>query len=1173
MKCSICQTENPEQAKFCIECGAKLEYYCPNCGAVTPATGRFCMECGQSLGKPDTPTPVDYDQPRSYTPKHLADKILTHRGAIEGERKLVTVLFADVANFTAMSEKLDPEEVHQIMDECFKILMDEIHKCEGTINQFTGDGVMALFGAPVAHEDHAQRACRASLAIQKSLVGYGAKMKLQYDAPFQMRIGLNSGPVIVGAIGDDLRMDYTAVGDSTNLAARVEQHAEPGQVFLSRETKDIIRDYFEYESVGEMSLKGKSEPQPVYRLASEYLHVRNRFEAGLVRGVTELVGRHREISELRTIFDKVKSGEAQILDVVGEAGIGKSRLAYEFRESLGQEAGFLTGLCMQYGGNINFLPVIDIVKAAFGIGHEMNEEEAEKRIEGRAKGELAGMVPFYRSLLSLKVEDPRFQSLQPEGRKFGTFEAIKDLLIALSEEKPLVVFVEDVHWIDKISEEFFTFFSRCIHGHPIMMLAAYRPEGSRPWAKGIHYQQLGLENLSSRSSVHLVHNILGGLTLETALEQRIIEKTKGNPFFVEEIVRELLERGDIAKTGDQYISARPIAQLHIPNTVQGVLAARMDRLSEDLKRTMQVASVIGRDFAFKILKTILELGDDLRGHLTNLVGLEILYEKALFPELEYIFKHALTQEVAYESLLKQRRQSIHGRIAKAIEELYTERLDEHYELLANHYERSGNVEKAVHYLLLAGEKSNQKNAVHSASEFFQKAIELADSSTFHLVPEIEMRLHYGLAHAFASIGGSTDENLVKRMKKAIKHSQDLGMNEYERKCYYTLGHNTIAWHNQKEAKQILSEGLVRARDLGEKTFESQMLSFTALNACAFSSIRKGYEIAIDAEKIAFEAGDRFSILFARMQRSYSERWLGRAEKSVEFTDDVVGLSQKIGNLAMASIIIGSRGTALVEIGRIEEGIELLNSGIELDEKHGGFFKYALKFNTLGYCYSELHQHEKALELNLRSEEIARGLFNKYPNGRLNHAEMIAQANINVFENLFDQGKMDTAWNRLKSFEKESRSSDFDFLRYIWESRMYVLASRILVHRNDTEQAESLIQRNLQISLAQGSGKRQGCFLRLLGEVQMKKNEFDRAIESLNEAINLLTGAGNARKLWEAHQTLALAFEIMGRASEAQDQWGHAAAVIKKFVNGLSDKGFQDSILSADPVREILAKAG
>ena len=361
MECAKCRTENPEQAKFCIDCGSKIEFHCPGCGAVTPAIGKFCMECGHNLKKPEKLAPLNYDQPHSYTPKHLADKILTHRSAIQGERKLVTVLFADVANFTAMSEKLDPEEVHQIMDGCFKILMDEIHKCEGTINQFTGDGVMALFGAPVAHEDHGQRACRAALAIQKSLMDYGAKIKLQYDAPFQMRIGLNSGPVIVGAIGDDLRMDYTAVGDSTNLAARVEQHTEPGQVFLSRETQNIIRDYFESESVGEMSLKGKLEPQPIYRLVSEYPHVRNRFEAGLVRGVTELVGRHREISELRAIFDKVKSGEAQIVDLVGEAGIGKSRLAYEFRESLGQEAGFLTGLCMQYGGNINFLPVIDVV--------------------------------------------------------------------------------------------------------------------------------------------------------------------------------------------------------------------------------------------------------------------------------------------------------------------------------------------------------------------------------------------------------------------------------------------------------------------------------------------------------------------------------------------------------------------------------------------------------------------------------------------------------------------------------------------------------------------------------------------------------------------------------------------------------------------------------------------
>jgi len=1171
MKCSGCQTENPEQAKFCIECGAKLEFHCSNCRAVTPANGKFCMECGHNLKEAAPQSPVNYKQPHSYTPKHLADKILSHRSAIEGERKLVTVLFADVANFTAMSEKLDPEEVHQLMDGCFKILMDEIHQCEGTINQFTGDGVMALFGAPVAHEDHAQRACRAALAVQEALADYGEKVKGQYGIPFQMRIGLNSGLVIVGAIGDDLRMDYTAVGDTTNLAARVEQHTEPGQVFLSRETQNIIRDYFEAKSVGEMSLKGKSEPQPIYRLVSEYPHVRNRFEAGLVRGITELVGRKREIAELTTAFGKVRLGEAQIVDMVGEAGIGKSRLVYEFRESLGNDTLFLTGLCMQYGGNINFLPVMDLVKAAFGIKQDMDETDVGRRIDKKATGQLAPMIPFYRSLLSFKVDDPKFASLPPEGRKFGTFEAVKDLLIRLSEEKPLVVFVEDVHWIDKISEEFFTFFSRCISEHPIMLLSAYRPEGAPPWAQGMHYQRLWLETLNPQFSIHLVHNVLGGLALEPALENRIVEKTKGNPFFVEEIVRELMEREDIILQDDRYVSTRPIDQLHIPNSVQAVLAARMDRLSEDLKRTMQVASVIGRDFAFKILNTILELGDELRGHLTNLVGLEILYEKALFPELEYIFKHALTQEVAYESLLKQRRQAIHERIAQAIEEIYADRLEEHYELLSHHYEGSGKVRKAVHYLLLAGEKSIEKNAVHSASEFFRKAIALSVSDNFQVTPEIEMRMYYGLALAVVSIGGFADEDFLERMKKAIQHSQDLGMTEYERKCYFTLAQNTLAWHNQREAKQIFSDGLVRARSTGDKILESQMMSFSALNTCAFNNIKKGYEIAIEAGKIGVEANDPFSTVFARIQRSYSEYWLGRAEKSVALTNDILESAEKMGNLALVSILIGSRCCALAEIGHIEQALEDLRRGIELDEKHDTFFKYAMKINTLGYCHAELQQYETALEFNLRAEKIAREMFHRFPNGRLNHGAMIAQANVNILENLFDQGRIDEAWEQLKAFEKESRSGDFDFLRYRWESRMYVLAARILLFRNDLEQAHSVIIKNLQVAKIQGSGKRQGCFLRLLGEVQLKRNEFDPAIENLNKAIDVLTKVGNARKLWEAYQTLASVFEKMGRTSEAQEQWGHAVAVIKKFVNRLSDKGFQESVLSADPVKKILAK--
>ena len=745
MKCPTCHFENQEGKRFCGECGAKLEVLCPSCHSPNPPQFKFCGDCGADLKKPKESPPLDYTAPQSYTPKFLANKILTTRSSIEGERKVVTVLFADVANYTSLAEKLDPEKVHEIMDGCFRILMDEIHRYEGTINQFTGDGVMALFGAPLAHEDHAQRACYAALAIQRDLAEYAKKIEKDTSLPFKMRIGLNSGAVVVGAIGNDLRMDYTAIGDTTNLAARMQQAARPGETWASAATYGLVRDYFHHEPVGTVEVKGKREPQSTYRLLSERSGVYTRFDAGLVRGVTELVGRRPEMEALHSALERAKSSQAQVVDVVGEAGVGKSRLAYEFRKALGNEATFLTGLCVHYGRSINFLPVINVVREAFGIEEGMSEAEAGLRIAGKAAGALAAMIPFYRNLLSLPVDDLKFKSLSAEGRKFGTFEAVKDLLVALSREKPLVVFVDDAHWIDKISQELFTYCSRSVLSHPILLLTSYRPEATPGWAQGAHYQRLGLETLNARSSIRLVRNLLGGVGLEAALEQKIAEKTGGNPFFVEEIVRELVDRGDLVRSGERYVCVRPMEQCEIPGTVQGVLAARMDRLSEDLKKTMQVASVIGRDFAYRLLRSILDLGDELRARLTNLVGLEILYEKALYPELEYIFKHALTQEVAYESLLKQRRQEIHGRIAQAIEELYAGRLEPHCELLAHHWELSDAPDRSIEYLVLAGEKSGRTQAAHAAVDFFTRALAQIERSGLEADPGLLMRIREGRA--------------------------------------------------------------------------------------------------------------------------------------------------------------------------------------------------------------------------------------------------------------------------------------------------------------------------------------------------------------------------------------------------------------------------------------------
>jgi class 3 adenylate cyclase/tetratricopeptide (TPR) repeat protein len=727
MKCPKCQFENREGAKFCKECGKKLELACPQCGNPYKPGARFCDECGQCLTKAKETSPIDYTQPHSYTPKHLADKILTTRSSIEGERKLVTVLFADVANFTSLSEKLDPEEVHQIMDGCFKILLDEIHQYEGTINQFTGDGVMALFGAPVAHEDHAQRACHAALSIQKAIGEYGDKVAKDFSVEFKMRIGVNSGPVIVGAIGDDLRMDYTAVGDTTNLASRMQSLAQPGAVLLSKHTNGLVKDYFDLRSLGKLEVKGKEEPQEAFELLKPG-GAATRLEAAVARGLTKFVGRQNSMGILTESYEKTKNGTGQVVGIVGEAGVGKSRLLYEFRNRLPQgKSTYLEGRCIHFGGAMPYLPILDILRSYFEIGEGERETVIRKRARERIvqlDEKLQGMVPPIQDLLSLKVEDEAYLKLEPRQRKEKVFEALRDLIVRVSQERPLVLAIEDLHWIDKTSEEFLDYFIGWIANVKVMLALLYRPEYTHQWGNRSYFNRVGVDQLTLKSSAELVKAILDGGEAEKELRELILGRAAGNPLFMEELTHTLLENGSIQKEQDRYVLARKPSELQVPDTVQGIIAARIDRLEENLKRIMQVASVIGREFAFRILQTIVGMREELKTHLLTLQGLEFIYEKQLFPELEYIFKHALTQEVAYNSLLRTRRQEIHRKIGKAIEALYAERVEEFYEMLAYHYSRSEDKLKACHYLKLAGDKAWSSSSASEAFSFYKEAIKL-----------------------------------------------------------------------------------------------------------------------------------------------------------------------------------------------------------------------------------------------------------------------------------------------------------------------------------------------------------------------------------------------------------------------------------------------------------------
>jgi class 3 adenylate cyclase/tetratricopeptide (TPR) repeat protein len=672
--------------------------------------------------------PLDYSRPQSYTPKFLAEKILTTRSSVEGERKLVTVLFADVANFTAISEKLDPEEIHGIMDGCFKILMDEVHKYEGTINQFTGDGVMALFGAPLAHEDHAQRACHAALAIQNALTRYGQRLKEEGSIDFKMRIGLNSGPVVVGAIGDDLRMDYTAIGDTINLASRMESNARPGAILVSGHTQRLARDFFTFSSLGPLQVKGKEEPQDAYQLISAS-EVRTRIEASAVSGLTRFVGRAKEIEILREALDKACSGQGQVVGIVGEAGVGKSRIIFEMRR-LFPEHTYLEGRCLHYGGSMAYLPLLDILRSYFEIKEGEREYLINKKMKEKLASLDASLIPPFQDLLSLEPDEV-YRKLEPKQKQERIFEALRDLFIRESQKTPLVLIVEDLHWIDKTSEEFLDYLIGWLANTPVLLLVLYRPEYTHRWVSKSYYTNIRVDQLSLPTSSELVQSILSEGEIVPELRDLILGKAAGNPLFMEELTHTLLENGTIEKKDDRYMLGKKLSDIQVPDTVQGIIAARIDRLDESLKRIMHVASVIGREFAFRILQSITEMKDDLKAHLLNLQGLEFIYEKRLFPELEYIFKHALVQEVAYNSLLLARRKEIHGKIGKAIEELYPDRLPEFYEMLAYHYSKSTDLSKGVEYGQKAAGRAASLHAYAEAARLLEEALKAQETLDPH----------------------------------------------------------------------------------------------------------------------------------------------------------------------------------------------------------------------------------------------------------------------------------------------------------------------------------------------------------------------------------------------------------------------------------------------------------
>ena len=760
MECPQCHAKNAVDAAFCDECGARLEATCSSCGEPNRLTAKFCKKCGEPIQQPKRASPASagkFASPEKYTPKHLADKILTSRAAIEGERKQVTNLFADLKGSMELLADRDPEEAHNLLDPVVERMMNAVHRYEGTVSEVRGDGIMALFGAPVAHEDHALRACYAALDMQASIRRYAEDVIRLHGVKAQIRVGLNSGEVVVRAIGSDLRMDYATVGQSTHLAARMEQLADPGSTLLTASTLRLAEGYIEVKPLGPVPIKGLEAPVDVYELIGAG-PARTRLNAAAARGLTRFVGREAELAQLRQALERTATVHGEVVAIVGEAGVGKSRLVWEIThwhrtdDWLIVQAGSVS-----YGKATPYLPVIDLLKGYFQIETRDDYRKTREKLTGKLltlDRALAPILPALLALLDLGVEDASWQALDSHQRRQRTLDAVKRLLLRESQIQPLLAVFEDLHWIDSETQTLLDSLVESVPTARLLLLVNYRPGYEHHWGSKTYYTQLGLDPLPPGSAEELLKMLLGDHSSLQPLKGLLVERTEGNPFFLEESIQTLVETGVLAGERGAYRLARPSDAIQMPSTVQAVLAARIDRLPSEEKQLLETASVIGKVVPFGLLQAVYDQDEHaLRQSLAHLQVTEFLYETNLFPELEYTFKHALTQEVAYENLLNEQRRELHTRIVEAIERLYRDRLAEQIERLAHHAFRGRQWERAVGFLRQASAKSAARSIYPEAVVYLEQAlVALGHLSETRETRQLGIDLRFDLRSALQALG-------------------------------------------------------------------------------------------------------------------------------------------------------------------------------------------------------------------------------------------------------------------------------------------------------------------------------------------------------------------------------------------------------------------------------------
>ena len=1112
--------------RFCGRCGAALAARCPHCGAEAPPDFRFCGHCGKDLQEPASPAPSPAAPDRVvYTPKHLADKILKSRSALEGERRQVTVLFADLAGFTSLAEKRDPEDVHRIINGCFERITAEVHRFEGTINQYTGDGVMALFGAPIAHEDSARRAVHAALGIQRAIADYGATLRAERGLSLTMRIGLNTGAVVVGAIGDDLRMDYTAVGDTTNLAARMQQTARPGTVVVSEATHRAIEGFFETVDLGRVDVKGH-EPVRVWQVVRAR-GARSRIAVGRERGLTPFVGRERELQTLLARAADVEAGRGQVVFIVGDAGIGKSRLLYEFRRQLaesGRVVSWVEGQCVSFGQSIPFLPLVDLLRKNFGIEEFDGEPEIIAKVESvtRRMGGLAEHVPFIRYLLSVDPGDAAVATMDAPNRRRLAFAALRALAVRGAQLRPVVLVVEDLHWMDSGSEEFLSSLMESLAGVPIMLILTYRVGYARPFGSRSYYSTINLTTLGDDETLAVARSVLGAADLPRELLDALRQKAEGVPLFIEEVAKTLLDLGVVRREGDRLVLVGGPDRIDVPETIHDIIMARLDRLGDEGKRAVQLASVIGRQFLVRLLSRVSGMSQELDGLLRELQSLELIYQQGLLPEPAYVFKHAVIQDVAYNSLLRERRRELHKSVAFALEELYPDRLAEHYEELAHHFSEGEAWAKAFEYLARSGDRAREASANTTALDWYGRALEAAARVTPPVSRGELAQIHQRRAQILTTTA-RLDEARAEGMKM-LECAQAEGDRRLEAEAHAEIAYchyMALSW----DQVGALETHARRAHDVARELDDDRLIARTLFLLGSLDQMQARLAAAEEkfTEGVArARSGSRDIVAQLEALLSVQRNWQGRFDETIAMCLGVEAAARELHDGFNEVFGMSNRCFALIGRGDYRAAWETLTRGRTLARERQNHFMFARMGNTFGWLRQEYGDFAGAVEVNRESRDIG---------------QRIKNGNVEISA-LIDLGFSDLALKgpqpALTLFEetRERARKAFGAHRWRWAMHLAFGVTTALMMLGRDGEALSEANRGLADAEQTDSSKYVGWFHARRGELALRGGDARAAAESLGRALAIGRRIGYPTLTWQAADGLARAQMALGAADEA-----------------------------------------